>query len=176
MTQATLAKSPPALQFAGGPRRNTEPYQSITVTPASPTIGAEIGNIDLTRPFTDLQVRELHRAFTENLVLFFRDQKLLTFEQHKALARQFGEHSHQRQIAQVEACISAAGETAEGAIHRSIREPYRHAHVRSHRYVEGGGQFSGGSVLLSIVNEFRHAAIHHSLAIRLFQRIAASYL
>jgi taurine dioxygenase len=89
MTQATLAKSPPALQFAGGPRRNTEPYQSITVTPASPTIGAEIGNIDLTRPFTDLQVRELHRAFTENLVLFFRDQKI-SWDDQVRFAELFG--------------------------------------------------------------------------------------
>lgn len=48
-----------------------EGYRSIEVFPASPRIGAEIGNIDLTQPFTEEQQAELKRAFTEYQVIFF---------------------------------------------------------------------------------------------------------
>lgn len=68
---------------------SNEAYRAITVTRCSPNIGAEIGNIDLTRPLTDLELSELKRAFTENLVLFFRDQKI-SFEDHVRLAEYFG--------------------------------------------------------------------------------------
>ena len=64
-------------------------YRAITVTPTSPHVGAEIGNIDLTHPLTDLQVAELRRAFTDHLVLFFRDQKI-SFDDHARLAEYFG--------------------------------------------------------------------------------------
>ena len=50
--------------------------KSITVRKVSPHIGAEIGNIDLTKPLSELQVKELHEAFHEHLVLFFRDQQI----------------------------------------------------------------------------------------------------
>jgi taurine dioxygenase len=69
-------------------------YETISVTKLTPHIGAEIGNIDLTRPLSNRQVDELHRAFAENLVIFFRDQKI-DHEHQKALARHFGElHVH----------------------------------------------------------------------------------
>jgi taurine dioxygenase len=64
-------------------------YRAITVTPASPHVGAEIGNIDLTRPLSDPQLAELRRAFTDHLVLFFRDQKI-SFDDHARLAEYFG--------------------------------------------------------------------------------------
>lgn len=64
-------------------------YRAISVTPCSPHIGAEIGNIDLTRPLTDLEIAELKRAFTEHLVVFFRDQKI-GFEDHVRLGEYFG--------------------------------------------------------------------------------------
>ena len=51
-------------------------YEAITVQPASPHIGAEIGNIDLTKPLSNNQVEELHRAFVQYQVIFFRDQKI----------------------------------------------------------------------------------------------------
>src|SRR6202048_1873029 len=51
-------------------------YETITATPSSPHIGAEIGNIDLTRSLTNQQVTELHDAFTRYQVIFFRDQKI----------------------------------------------------------------------------------------------------
>src|SRR5438874_1787320 len=75
-------------QLGGLPGGN-EDYRVITVKRCSPAIGAEIGNIDLTRPLTDLELAELKRAFTENLVLFFRDQKI-SFKDHVRLAEYFG--------------------------------------------------------------------------------------
>ena len=68
---------------------SSEAYRSISVTPCSPRVGAEIGNIDLTRPLTDLEIAELRRAFTEHLVVFFRDQKI-SFEDHVRLGEYFG--------------------------------------------------------------------------------------
>lgn len=64
-------------------------YRTITVRRCSPTIGAEIGNIDLTRPLSEPELAELRRAFTENLVLFFRDQKI-SFDDHARLGEYFG--------------------------------------------------------------------------------------
>jgi taurine dioxygenase len=66
-----------------------EGYRALTVTRCSPHIGAEIGNIDLTRPLSELELAELKRAFTENLVLFFRDQKI-GHDDHVRLAEYFG--------------------------------------------------------------------------------------
>ena len=68
----------------------TVPYETITVTRISPHIGAEIGNIDLTRPLSNQQVQELHRAFAENLVIFFRDQKI-SFDDQIRAAGYFGQ-------------------------------------------------------------------------------------
>ena len=68
---------------------SNEAYRAISVTPCCPQIGAEIGDIDLTRPLTDLELAELRRAFTEHLVLFFRDQKI-SFEDHVRLGEYLG--------------------------------------------------------------------------------------
>ena len=69
-------------------------YETISVSKLSPHVGAEIGNIDLTQPLPNRQVEELHRAFAENCVIFFRDQKI-SFDDHVRLARYFGElHLH----------------------------------------------------------------------------------
>jgi taurine dioxygenase len=69
-------------------------YQSISVTPLTPNIGAEIGNIDLTKPLSNHEVKELHDAFAEFQVIFFRDQPI-GLDHHVALARLFGElHIH----------------------------------------------------------------------------------
>ncbi|MDX3905239.1 MAG: TauD/TfdA family dioxygenase [Pigmentiphaga sp.] len=64
-------------------------YECITVTPISPHIGAEIGNIDLTRPLTDQEVTELKAAFIEFQVIFFRNQKI-SFEDQIRTASYFG--------------------------------------------------------------------------------------
>ena len=71
-------------------------FRRIEVTPISGALGAEIGGVDLSRPLDDDVFAEVHRAFLDNLVIFFRDQHV-TPEQHKAFGRRFGElnvHPH----------------------------------------------------------------------------------
>src|SRR5439155_14083311 len=65
-------------------------YSSITVTSISPKIGAEIGDIDLTKPLSPKQVEEVHRAFIQFGVIFFRDQKISHDDQIR-FGRYFGE-------------------------------------------------------------------------------------
>lgn len=65
-------------------------YELIELAPASPTIGAEVRGVDLSRPVDPAVFAELHRALLEWKVLFFRDQRL-TAEQHRDFARQWGE-------------------------------------------------------------------------------------
>jgi taurine dioxygenase len=64
-------------------------YDTIDVTPLNPVLGGEVSGIDLTKPLSAVQVADLHRAFADHQVIFFRDQKI-GFEDHKALARHFG--------------------------------------------------------------------------------------
>ena len=70
------------------------PYETIEVKPATAAIGAEIAGVDLSRPLGNQQFQEVHDALMAHQVIFFRDQKL-SFEQHKAFGRLFGElHIH----------------------------------------------------------------------------------
>jgi taurine dioxygenase len=88
-----------SLSGKGGPRiRHVEgesaPYETITVDKLTPVIGAEIGNIDLSKPLSNRQQDEVHRALAENCVIFFRDQHI-TLDQHVAFGRLFGDlHVH----------------------------------------------------------------------------------
>ena len=68
------------------------PYETISVRPVTPTIGAEISGIDLGRPLGNQQFQEVHDALMAHQVIFFRDQKL-SFDQHKAFGRLFGDLS-----------------------------------------------------------------------------------
>jgi len=71
-----------------------EPYRSIQVKRLTPTIGAEVRGLDLSKDLTDGQLSEVRRALSENLVLAFRDQQISS-EDHKRFARHFGSlHSH----------------------------------------------------------------------------------
>ncbi len=54
-------------------------------------LGADVRGVDLSQPLSDAEVEAIKAAHHEHLVLFFREQKLLSFDEHKALARQFGE-------------------------------------------------------------------------------------
>ena len=56
-------------------------YQTIDVKPLNPRLGAVVSGIDLTQSLGNQQFDELHRAWMEHSVLFFRDQPL-TMEQH----------------------------------------------------------------------------------------------
>lgn len=62
----------------------------FTVTRQTPTIGAEIGDIDLREPLDNATCLALRRALLKYKVLFFRDQDI-TAAQHIAIARRFGE-------------------------------------------------------------------------------------
>ena len=50
-------------------------YQTIQVSPLTPTIGAEIAGVDLAKPLTDQQFEEIHAALIQHLVIFFRETK-----------------------------------------------------------------------------------------------------
>jgi taurine dioxygenase len=69
-------------------------FETITVRKFNPSIGAEIEGVDLTKPVPAEQLKEIRRAWMENLVIVFRDQPMTT-DQHLAFGRQFGElHIH----------------------------------------------------------------------------------
>src|SRR5262249_51556552 len=83
------ARSP--MVGAGG---NAMTYQTIEVRKLTPTIGAEIFGVDLAQPLGNQQFQEVHDALMDNLVIFFRDQRM-GIEQHKAFGRRFGPlHTH----------------------------------------------------------------------------------
>lgn len=65
-------------------------YQHITVTPIAGAIGAEIGNVDLSKGADAATAEEIRQASAEHLVVFFRDQDL-TPGQMMAAADIFGE-------------------------------------------------------------------------------------
>jgi taurine dioxygenase len=60
-----------------------------TITPMSPTIGALVSEIDLSKPLDDNQIGEVRQALLDYKVVFFRDQDITT-EQHLSFARRFG--------------------------------------------------------------------------------------
>jgi taurine dioxygenase len=64
-------------------------YQSIELRPVAGSLGAEVAGVNLARPLGNSAAAEIRRAFTENLVLFFRDQNLSP-EQHLTVSRLFG--------------------------------------------------------------------------------------
>jgi len=69
-------------------------YQSIEVRKLTPTIGAEIFGVDLGKALGNQQFQEVHDALMDNLVIFFRDQKM-SIEQHKEFGRRFWPlHTH----------------------------------------------------------------------------------
>jgi alpha-ketoglutarate-dependent taurine dioxygenase len=65
-------------------------YASITVTPVTPRIGANVEGVTLSKPLSNCQVEELHQALAKHQVLFFRDQPL-DVDAHKRFGRYFGE-------------------------------------------------------------------------------------
>jgi taurine dioxygenase len=70
-------------------------YQTIDVKPLNPTIGAEIRGVDLTQDVSNQQFDEIHRAFTDHVVVFFKDQKPIPPEQQIKFGRRFGDlHAH----------------------------------------------------------------------------------
>ncbi|MDB5981603.1 MAG: tauD [Pseudomonas sp.] len=67
---------------------------SLTITPLSPALGAQIDGVDLSQPLHAEQYAAIERALLEHQVLFFRNQPLTPAE-HVCFAAGFGElHIH----------------------------------------------------------------------------------
>ena len=75
-----------------------EPFQTIKVRQLSPTVGAEISGLDLSKEVSETQFAEIRRALDENLAVIFRDQELSP-EDHKRFARRFGKSLHRHELA-----------------------------------------------------------------------------
>ncbi|MCG8546800.1 MAG: TauD/TfdA family dioxygenase [Alphaproteobacteria bacterium] len=64
-------------------------YEHITVHPLAAALGAEIRGVDLSKPLDDAVFDEIHRAWLECHVIYFRNQDL-TPDHHLAFAKRFG--------------------------------------------------------------------------------------
>jgi taurine dioxygenase len=62
----------------------------ITIDRVSPTIGAEIGGVNLADDLDATTIAAIRAALNEHKVLFFRDQDITT-EQHLSFGRRFGD-------------------------------------------------------------------------------------
>jgi len=68
--------------------------ERLTITQLGPYIGAQISDVNLSRPLSDAQFEQLYHAMIRHQVLFFRDQPV-TPQQQRALAARFGDlHIH----------------------------------------------------------------------------------
>lgn len=65
-------------------------YRLIDVRPLTGGLGAELHGVDLSQALDAPALSEIQRAFLEFGAIFFRDQAL-SYEQHMAFARHFGE-------------------------------------------------------------------------------------
>ncbi len=79
---ATLAQTPDIFDAARA--------LGVAILPATPTIGAEIGGLNLDRPLSSEEGDLLRAAWLRFKVLFFRDQDI-SHESHVRLGRLFGE-------------------------------------------------------------------------------------
>lgn len=70
-------------------------WKTISATPVSAALGAEIGGVDIAGGVSDEQFIEIREAYSEYGVIFFRDQDL-TPEQHIAFAERWGDISINR--------------------------------------------------------------------------------
>jgi taurine dioxygenase len=70
-------------------------YKSIIAKPFAPNLGAEIYQVDLSKRISDEQFMEVHQAFLDYQVLFFKNQKAIPPEIHVDFGKRFGElHNH----------------------------------------------------------------------------------
>jgi taurine dioxygenase len=70
-------------------------YKGIEVRRFEPALGAEVRGIQLADGLDDASFAEVHRAFLEHQVLFFKDQREIPPEVQVAIAERFGElHFH----------------------------------------------------------------------------------
>ena len=64
-------------------------YKTIDVKPVSGALGAEIEGVDLSKDLSNETFDDIHQAFLDHVVIFFRDQHI-GHEQHKSFGRRFG--------------------------------------------------------------------------------------
>ncbi|WP_426607768.1 taurine dioxygenase [Pantoea anthophila] len=68
--------------------------ERLSFTLLGPYIGAQVSDLDVSRPLSDAQFEQLYHGLLRHQVLFLRDQQI-TPEQHRALAVRFGDlHIH----------------------------------------------------------------------------------
>lgn len=73
-------------------RRN---YRHIEVRPYAPNLGAEVRGIDLADGLSEDQFAEVHQAYLDHQVLFFKDQSPIAPATQIAIGKMFGElHFH----------------------------------------------------------------------------------
>ena len=65
-------------------------YKTIKVDRSVGPVGAVIGGVDLSKPLADEVIAEIHSAWLEHHVVFFRDQ-ILSAEAQAEFAARFGE-------------------------------------------------------------------------------------
>ena len=63
---------------------------TLDITPVAGALGAEIGGVNLSEELSNAQFDEIHQAFLDHHVIFFRDQTGLSPEAQKRFARRFG--------------------------------------------------------------------------------------
>jgi len=68
----------------------TNQYETISVKPVSPALGAEIDGVDIAAGVDDQQLAEIKKAFRDYSVVFFRDQNI-TPDTHVEFAERWGE-------------------------------------------------------------------------------------
>jgi len=98
------------IAFEAWNARRLPAYKTIAVTPISPTLGAEIRGVDLSKEVPADQLAEIDRAFAEHLVLAFRGQEIGA-EDQKRFGRHFG-LLHRHVLAKSKA-LSSMGEDPE---------------------------------------------------------------
>lgn len=68
----------------------SQAYRTLSVTPLTTRIGAEIEGVDLAADLSQDTIDEIYRALLQWKVIFFREQDI-TPDQHIAFARRFGD-------------------------------------------------------------------------------------
>ena len=66
-------------------------YQQIYVSPLSSAIGAEIGNVDISKDLLSTVITEIRSALLDHFVIFFRNRDLTDPERHKLFTKYFGD-------------------------------------------------------------------------------------
>ena len=70
-------------------------YKLIEAKPFAPNLGAEIYGVDLSKPVSEGQFADIHKAFLDHQVLFFKNQKEISPDIHIAFGKRFGDlHTH----------------------------------------------------------------------------------